>query len=263
MKISSANINHSSVNHTNENVKHSSTRHKSWPSAFKWFTNVWVIQLHTSITTECKADHWFPPVRHDWESVPVLSWDIAASCGRLNYWLSTSTPGSVADLWFSQIVKSSPCSTDTPSSYKSSGCMSSWIHQDWMSCSSHEALACAGPACERVTRSVSAIVWPFLSGCHGNPQQSPGVVFHGVLSVVCRCMNVCLTGNFGKSITHGASLPVRFPACLALHSPPDGKCLLLITHRWAERAEKCVHICVCLPVTLFIFVTVHPKDVAH
>lgn len=49
---------------------------------------------------------------------------------------------------------------------------------------------------------------------------------------------------------------VVFPACLARRGLSDGKCLLLlIAHRWFVGSEKRVHSCVCLPVTLFIFVT--------
>ena len=49
------------------------------------------------------------------------------------------------------------------------------------------------------------------------------------------CHVACLTFFFlGHFITHGA----RSPVCLALHGPPDGKCLLLITHRWTARTHR-------------------------
>lgn len=37
-------------------------------------------------------------------------------------------------------------------------------------------------------------------------------------------------------------------ACLARHSTADGKCLLLIAHRWTQCTDKCVHISVCLQI---------------
>lgn len=92
---------------------------------------------------------------------------------------------------------------------------------------------------------------PPLSGCHGDP-----------LSVSLVSLRTLSHWEFfGEVHCPWGSLPVRFPACLALHGPPDGKCLLLITHRWTV----CT-LCFYLPVTLFISVTVfiaNLKVVAH
>ena len=85
---------------------------------------------------------------------------------------------------------------------------------------------------------------PPVSGCHGDLKDSPGVVFHGVLLVVLLYRPLLSRWEFWEVLSPGDSLPVRFPVCLALHSPPDGKCLLLITHRWTQCTEKCVYMCV-------------------
>lgn len=125
---------------------------------------------------------------------------------------------------------------------------------------SHEASASGGSLFECYMLCVKNP----LSGCHGDPQQSPhccGSRHHVGGVVIC---SVSLGIFFWEVHYPWGSL--SFPVCLALRSPPDGKCLLLITHRWTVHTEECVHICICLPVTPFIFVTVftgNPKVVAH
>lgn len=91
-----------------------------------------------------------------------------------------------------------------------------------------------------------------LSGCHGD--------------VVRCCVPRRLVGS--RVFSHRAfwevrfpwgSLPVRFPVCLALHSPADGKCLLLITHRWTSaQTSVCTLVFVCL--RLFISVIVYTRS---
>ena len=75
-----------------------------------------------------------------------------------------------------------------------------------------------------------------------------------LLPCASRIMSLCTLSHwelFWEVYYPWGSLHVGFPVCLALHSPSDGKCLLLlITHRWLESSQKCVHSCVCLPVTL-------------
>lgn len=196
-------------------------------------------------------------VPQDWEPVLVLSVDIAASCGRSDYWLSPqllikTAHGCVADLWFCrrQILIIWYRHTLT-TGFITTGCL-------------HVV---------QLTRSISMCgvhVW----ACH-MLYETPASRYPVTAAVwlpwrptaVSRCcvpqrlvsLRTLSHWEFWEVHYPRGSLPVRFPVCLALHRPPDGKCLLLITHRWTERTEMCVHICVCLPVTLFIFVTVFIK----
>lgn len=64
------------------------------------------------------------------------------------------------------------------------------------------------------------------------------------------CLGVLLFGFVMLLVSLFFSWAVHYPrgslpVCLALHGPPDGKCLLLITHRWTERThtEVCAHLC--------------------
>lgn len=215
-------------------------------------TNVWIIQLCTSITTECKADCWFPPVRQDRVSSCVilrysgLLWPVKLQAFYHDPWDKTAH-GSVADLWFSRRQILIMQHRHAPSSYKSSGCTSSWIHQDWMSCSvcrSHEALACAGPVCEPVsTRSVPLSCDPSVR----LPWRPPAVarccvprLLVGFVSLHVRC----LTGNFWEVHYPWGLAPSQIPS-LTGTAQPSWREMPAANYTQVERArgEECAHLC--------------------
>lgn len=90
--------------------------------------------------------------------------------------------------------------------------------------------------------------------CRGEPEQSSVPPASSLVS-----LGIVWEVHYPRGSPH-----VWFPACLALHGPADGKCLLLlIIHRWTECMEESVRACVCLSVTPFIFVTVCIRKLLH
>lgn len=178
--------------------------------------------------------HWCQSVMHDqdWESVLVFFTDIAASCGHYIWLLTFSITAEIKQRMALLLI----CGVVIWHRY-------TLIIQELRLCEQMDSSGldvCMVCMSRLFVQCEKKAVW---LPCRPTVV-APVFVFHDVLLVVC----CCLTGNIGKFITHGASLPVRFPVCLALHGPPDGKCLLLITHRWTERTENCVctFVFVCL-----------------
>lgn len=177
------------------------------------YKTLWITQLHHLWLRNVKQ---VPPVRHFHTARrSFLFRDIAASSGHSDNWLHKrkrwNSTGTASDGFLG-----TPCISHC-SSPGTELCKVLYIADD------HLAF---------VRRCLIAMVTHRSS--------------HSVLLVVC-LMPVPL-GTLGAGAHSQAD---SHAVCLALLSPADGKCLMLITHRWTECTDKCVHICVCLPLWLY------------
>lgn len=216
------------------------------------FTNVWIISLCTSRTNECKAVHGFPPARHA-TSLKVscrvilrysgLSWPVRI----LTFSSAAEMEHFMALLLICSLATHSLSTSDSHHSRARAVFADGFIRTGWWAVHMKQQHAC---------ESVLHSLFDHLCLVDMANQSSPP-----------RVVSLCTLSHwefFSEVHYPWGSLHVRFPVCLALHGPSDGKCLLLlITHRWIGCSEQSMHSCVCLPVTLFIFVTVCIRKLWH
>lgn len=161
--------------------------------------------------------------------------------------------------WF--VVRPSS-NTDTLSLFTRSGCMCRWIRQDRMfsrRCNSW-GISVTRIWCENIKCFCETVVLlpcdPVIQLPWRPQYRCPSVVFRIILLCPVLC---CLTGNFGKLFSQGLC-PSQIPSLLGT-AQPSWREMPVANYTqvdWLHR--KYAHICVCLPVTLFVFVTVFIRN---